>query len=776
MSVVSVFSVTTASSAEPIDSAARTITADGGKVVTDGVDEKVYSVMVQGLLQRPMDVVLIRQGKKTLLNQNDLKSIGLGGIQGWQHETVNGSVWIIVESLSSVQFNETELTATITFQRPELLPKQIISAASTISTLPTGQSDWGAFSNYRVYTSNSYANSRAANTSGAFFEMHVTAPDELTLNAVWGVNRSPNQTISQNSIGALTLEKADTANRRRLLVGTGYSTSGFWGNSAAFIGIQYRNDDSLSPGFLTHPGAVFSGIASTASTAQLYLNDRPFTTVPVAAGPFELRELYTPYTAGGQLRAEIRGLDGKLQIINVDIIGAPFNLREGLSAFSYEIGAQRTDSQLGTGHPVAAATYAYGVSDLLTLEGHAEYFGPLKAGLAATYASKLGAITAALATGTQQQGVIGKFRYVYSTPAWSVGLSGTRPGKSQNFDGKTSPQSINGDSSWHFGKGSSINATYAKTSANMNAGSIAQPARSRASLGYSTQLSSAVGLSLSADRSSDGSKSIYLFCNVQLDGQRSLANTVRHSATTHGTSNALFTTLRSDKTGYTGTTLVATARASNEGNVDQKQVRLDIQHAALVGEFSATVESASANQRYVEVAASGAVALAKGRPVLTRRIDDSYAVVTVAGAKQDIGLQVNRQLMAHTDHRGVAVLPRIASNSQNDIEFGEDLPDGVMGAQIAKAIGYRYSPVAVNLGLQRPGVLIAIKGIKGVQPSFVTFKQGQRGWLTTNGYYVEDLAVGRQSGTAGDCVFEVDVPPNTDDIPVLSSVCLGHLP
>lgn len=87
------------------------------------------------------------------------------------------------------------------------------------------------------------------------------------------------------TLGSLTGSLRRPQERETLTFGSTYGTSGFWGASGRFVGLQYKTDRSLSPGFITSPGLSFNGLTTAPGAAQIYINGRPSGAAELNAGP-----------------------------------------------------------------------------------------------------------------------------------------------------------------------------------------------------------------------------------------------------------------------------------------------------------------------------------------------------------------------------------------------------------------------------------------------------------------------------------------------------------
>lgn len=148
-----------------------------------------------------------------------------------------------------------------------------------------------------------------------------------------------------------------------------------WSRSVHLGGFQLRRNFGLRPDLVTMPMPNFSGSAAVPSAVDLYINNAKRATENVPVGPFNLTDL--PVVSGNnQARLVVRDAQGRETTTNVSFFGSSDLLAKGLWDFSFEAGMPRrnygTKSGDYDGHFYATGTSRYGLTNNLTLEGHAE--------------------------------------------------------------------------------------------------------------------------------------------------------------------------------------------------------------------------------------------------------------------------------------------------------------------------------------------------------------------------------------------------------------------
>ncbi len=132
--------------------------------------------------------------------------------------------------------------------------------------------------------------------------------------------------------------------------------------------MQWASDFALDPSFVTSPDLGISGVATSPSILNVYVNNVLVANgQQVDSGPFRLQNL--PVINGeGQVELVVRDSLGNERTISVPYYNAPEFLRRGVSDFSLEAGFERPYDQslLSTGSGFFAASGRTGITDSLT--------------------------------------------------------------------------------------------------------------------------------------------------------------------------------------------------------------------------------------------------------------------------------------------------------------------------------------------------------------------------------------------------------------------------
>lgn len=155
-----------------------------------------------------------------------------------------------------------------------------------------------------------------------------------------------------------------------------------WSNSVRLGGVQLSRDFGVRPDLVTYPLPQFAGEAAVPSSVDLFINGFKSSSDNVQPGPYTLTNI--PFINGA----------GEAVVVTTDALGrqvsttVPFYvtsslLQKGLSDFSVAAGTLRRDyaqQDFRYGQGVTSGSLRYGVSDVFTLESHAEASNDLTLG------------------------------------------------------------------------------------------------------------------------------------------------------------------------------------------------------------------------------------------------------------------------------------------------------------------------------------------------------------------------------------------------------------
>ncbi|AHJ63139.1 Outer membrane usher protein sefC [Granulibacter bethesdensis] len=161
---------------------------------------------------------------------------------------------------------------------------------------------------------------------------------------------------------------------RRYRFGDVIGGSLLWTRPIKLGGIQIATDFSMQPENLPFPVPSVAGLANGPSRINVLMNGLPIFNQQISSGPFEISRLPV-MTGASELTSIITGLNGQRTTTTIPFYASPLLLKKNLSSLSAEAGFLRR--YWGTLYSeydnfAGSATYRYGISSHLTLEGHVE--------------------------------------------------------------------------------------------------------------------------------------------------------------------------------------------------------------------------------------------------------------------------------------------------------------------------------------------------------------------------------------------------------------------
>ncbi len=199
--------------------------------------------------------------------------------------------------------------------------------------------------------------------------------------------------LSGLNVLELTYTRDDPSRMHSLRIGDIFTNPGSQGRSLRIGGIQLATNFETQPNFITYPLPSFYGETAVPSALDIYVNGRLKRREQVLPGRYVLEEI--PVINGaGQMQIVARDALGRQQVFTQDFYLSSELLRQGLSEYSFNLGALREKYALENfqyGDVAGSATWRYGLRDNLTVEGHGEFTdGVAMTGGAAQYALKNG--------------------------------------------------------------------------------------------------------------------------------------------------------------------------------------------------------------------------------------------------------------------------------------------------------------------------------------------------------------------------------------------------
>ena len=459
-----------------------------------------------------------------------------------------------------------------------------------------------------------------------------------------------------------------------LILGDTASSPGMWGNSVRFAGVQWGRNFALRPDLLTTPLLAVGGNAVLPSTVSLFVNNQRVSSSSVPPGPFVIDRVPV-VTGAGDVRLVVQDALGNEQIITQPFYSGADLLAPGLTQYAVDLGSIRENYGLESfryGAALASAIYRRGLTDALTVEGHAEWLERAQhaAGLdLAAAAGRWGIATLTLASGGDAGG-----------SGWLSGIGFQHQGRGLSFlaDFQQASRGFRqvGDTSLamsplrqrmlaqvgeSFGRGGSLSLAWASETFESS------PAQRILSLSYDVAIGAGwFGLSASRSVSQPSSTSIYASFTLPLGGRRTFTASQIVNRGADAAGNESFASV--DESPPVGPGFGWRLGAGSSGSYDAEG---RWQTDALDLEAEAARMQGSTGER---AQVSGALTWLDDDFWLARNVNGSFALVDVADVP-DVPVYVDNQLIARTDSSGRAILYNMRPYESNRISISAtDLP------------------------------------------------------------------------------------------------------
>jgi outer membrane usher protein len=535
---------------------------------------------------------------------------------------------------------------------------------------PLSPSIPAAFLNYDL-------NLTTQNVRGQPSTRELGALTELGLSNDWGVLTSSHVGTglagSTDPAGAQWRRLETTFTRdlpdRNVSVRVGDSTTrpGVGGRAVYFGGLQIARNWALTPGFVTQPIPLISGVSTAPSTVELYINDALRQTSRVPAGPFAIENLQQ-LTGSGQARVVVRDVLGRETVLVQDFFTDGALLQQGLNDWSVEVGAVRRNllqRNADYGPGFTSGLFRHGVNPSTTVEVKgeaAEDTQALKLALTrALPAQVLGQVSVARSrdalAGNGFQATLAlehrNLRHGFAA-RWEHASAGFR--QLGFHDGFLPPRLVSSLSyNYTHPDWGNLGVAYARSDTRTS-GRL-----STYSLNYTARVGAASTLALSLTRVEGPASgtAVGISFVAPLDGPF----TALGSATFRDGQNDAYAGVSrplSQETGFGGRALAGTrgGEAYSEGGAYYQGSR----------GFATADLFASSTQQTLRLGGRGGLAVADGQVFTARQIEDSFAVVHVPGYP-NVGIGFQGSSLTRTDADGVAILPRLRPYDVNSIRL-----------------------------------------------------------------------------------------------------------
>lgn len=683
---------------------------------------------------------------------NELRSVGIepAGAEADQ----NG--WISVRDIPGVSYEFDEAAQAIRFSVPFSARSTRIIDAQTASpersSKEEASSDFGGLVNYTLFAStggSGFSDLGGFEGASGWFEGRVfghfgTLTSSHIANTSSGGRYGSTRldtTWSYSQPGWLTTFRAGD------LITGGLS----WSRPTRLGGLQIQRNFGLRPDLVTMPLPDLSGSAAVPSTVDVYVNNARRFSQDVQTGPFQITNLPV-VTGAGTARVVVRDALGRETISETPFFASSNLLAAGLWDYSAEVGFARRfygvesfdyDERL-----MASATLRRGISDGLTLEGHAEGGdGLINGGGGAVFGLGpygVGSLAASASTYGGQAG----FQFAASADLELHGL---------HFFARTQRT---------FGDYNDIAGVTASWSSPLLPGDgliSAAPPRAIDQIAVSVPLKfdpARFNLSLTQLETIGGDKSQILGASLYRPVDKGSVYVTAFADLKNRGSSGVFmgisvplgpdiysaTGVSSDSSGTFVTTDIIKSERAEIGSVgwrirDTEGARTNraasISYRAGAARLQADVEQYDDLFRS-SLQADGAIVFAGRDVFLSNRINDAFTVVD-AGAP-DVAVQYENRPVGRTNSRGKLLLPDLRSYEQNQVSIDPtNLPVD------ATVSGTR----AVTVPAERGGTVVKFDVRTDAQGALVTLRD-------EDGAFVETGATGLVDGSEQEFVVGYD--------------------
>jgi outer membrane usher protein len=732
----------------------------------------------------PLDVVIndTQGGQWVLLQRNGILYAPEEAFVEWRlnwradADVVNyrGQKWIPLNAVPGFKskFNYAEQSVELDFSPQAFQATRLAEKGYTRPALtPTTPA---LFLNYDLsYTGSNYKNAPSDRSLGALTELGLSTGAGVLTSSFVGQNLTGTSQLQPQSWRRLetTFTHDYLDSNTTLKLGDSTTRRGSWGRPVYFGGLQIGSNFGLTPGFITQPIPVLSGTSSAPSTVELYVNDVLRQTSNVPTGPFTINN-FPLINSSGEAQIVVKDVLGRETVIDQPFFTSTNLLEQGLTDWSTEIGAVRQNLGIYSGdygQHFVSGMLRHGISKTLTVESQGEWGQSTRdAGLGFDYAlpfQTLGQMAFSAShdqtAGSGRDWVLGldksTLRHTFSVRLENATIDyrqvgqQTLPYKSQlsgNYNYTLSDSSS-------FGVGLARIDTYDSGTLTTYSGN------------YSTRLYNG-SLTFSAARitGSTPGYSLGAMFLIPLDQQTSISS----SMTRNSGHNDAYVSASKGLTDESGTGWRVLAGNRTGQNYGEGGFYYQGDEGMLTSDVSA-----SNAQQTLRLGAQGGMVMMDGHAFMTRRVQDSFALVEVPGYA-DVGIGFQNSTLTHTDKDGIALLTRLLPYQNNSVRINPtELPINAELDSIEQVVvPAARSGVIVKFPVRSGrGALITVKLENGDEaPAGATvqmpgdkeeFYVGRRGEVYITGLQDKDTLHMKLDDTT--CTFDISLPPaNPDDI------------
>ena len=754
------------------------------------LSEAVLEVTLSAKEAGEMMIVLRGSENRLYLDANDFVRLRLHVPQSAPY-MYEGRRYFEVAALKgcSVAINETLQRAVISAPASALDTTHL--SAAVRQSPPVTPASPGAFLNYQL----SAQRISGQDSGGAFTELGVFAAAGVVTNTAVARYGGADYGYANELVRLDTTYTRDFPDALETLnVGDTISDGGSWGYAMRYAGVRWSRNFSLRPDLLTTPLLTTGGTATVPSTVDVFVNNQLVTSSQLPAGPFVIDRLPT-VSGTGDVSVVVRDALGREQVVTQSFYSSTTLLAQGLTQFSVNLGSVRDNYALQSnqyGGMLGEYSYRRGITDTMTLEGHAEYLSG---------DSHAADFTDAHAAGVSGSFGIGKIGILNVTAAAGGDSNGSGWLSGAGFEHHGTNTSFVANALWaspDFAQvGQALDPAMRRRERDLvqtgmglgRYGSLSlafvretyrdSPTQQTLGLTQTITFGRVGTLNLSVTRthtaaqlptSAQNSTSAYLIFVVPLSRRRAATLTGVGGSGSGAPANQVIASLTESPPVGPGSGYRLNLSTAGNYDADWRQqfhsADLELEAARNAGQ-----EGQSANF-------SGAMTFIDGQLNTTRSVNGSFAMVDVAGLA-NVPVFVENQLTTHTDDSGRALLYNLRPYEANHISITpEDLPlDTTIGASSTIMAPPYRSGVIARFPVERvrsatfrlvtedgkPVPVGAVVKLRGT-----LFPVVLDGMVYVTGY--DHGMAAEASWTGGHCSFRLEPPPPDEPLPDMGTI------
>jgi outer membrane usher protein len=304
------------------------------------------------------EVVALIEGLDVLLRVRDFEAFGVKGFAG-RRETREGETWVSLSSLApDVSFRMDLEAVTLAIMVPaQWLGTNVLDLSLSPPHDLVFGSDPSLFVNYSLGVQD-------FKTWTGFGEAGLSLGGNLFYGAV---SRDPGGGVVR---GMTNVTHDDRERLRRWVFGDTVASAGGLGGAIFLAGVSVSRNFDLNPYFVRYPTFGFSGVATTPSTVDVYVNGNIVKRQAVAPGTFQLASLLPP-AGTSSMSVVVRDAFGQERVLKSGFYASTAVLFKGLSEYTYNLGFRRDNPSTASwdyGSLSFLGLHRYGFSDSFTGE------------------------------------------------------------------------------------------------------------------------------------------------------------------------------------------------------------------------------------------------------------------------------------------------------------------------------------------------------------------------------------------------------------------------